>query len=138
MRLVHVSSLAAAGPSPDGTPLDEDALPHPVSHYGRSKLEGERVVREIKPDTVIVRPPVVYGPGDTGVFRILKSISRGWILQIGGGRRWFSAVYVDDLVDGLIRAAATDAPPPDELTSWRIPSRTRGPAWPRPPPASWA
>ena len=66
VRLVHVSSLAAAGPSPDGTPVDEDAPPHPVSHYGKSKLEGERVVRELKPDAVIVRPPVVYGPGDTG------------------------------------------------------------------------
>jgi dihydroflavonol-4-reductase len=103
--LVHVSSLAAAGPSPDGAPVDEDAPPHPVSQYGRSKLEGERVAREIKPDTVIVRPPVVYGPGDRGVFRILKSVSRGWMLEIGGGDRWFSAVYVSDLVDGLIQAA---------------------------------
>ena len=103
--LVHVSSLAAAGPSAAGTPVDEDASPHPVSQYGRSKLQGERVAREIKPDTVIVRPPVVYGPGDRDVFRILKSVSQGWMLEIGGGDHWFSAVYVEDLVDGLIRAA---------------------------------
>jgi len=109
VRLVHVSSLAAVGPSPDGTPVEEDTPPHPVSQYGRSKLEGERLVRELKPDAVIVRPPVVYGPGDTGVFRILKSVSRGWVFEIGGGDRWFSAVYVGDLVDGLIRAAVTDA-----------------------------
>jgi len=109
VRLVHVSSLAAVVPSPDGRPVDEDTLPHPVSQYGRSKLEGERMVRELKPDAVVVRPPVVYGPGDTGVFRILKSVSRGWIFEIGGGDRWFSAVYVGDLVDGLIRAAVTDA-----------------------------
>lgn len=106
VRLVHVSSLAAAGPSADGTPVDEETAPHPVSQYGRSKLEGERVVRELKPDTVIVRPPVVYGPRDTGVFRILKSVSQGWSLQIGGGERWFSAIYVADLVDGLLRAAS--------------------------------
>ena len=110
IRLVHVSSLAAAGPSPDGTPLDEDAAPHPVSIYGRSKLEGERAVRGLKPDTVIVRPPVVFGPRDTGVFRILKPISGGWSLEIGGADRWFSWIYVADLVDGLIRAA-TQAPP---------------------------
>jgi len=110
VRLVHVSSLAAAGPSADGTPVDEDAPPHPVSHYGKSKLEGERAVRELKPDTVVVRPPVVYGPGDTGVYRILKSISQGWFVQIGGGDRWFSAVYVHDLVDGLIRAACAGTP----------------------------
>jgi len=106
VRLVHVSSQAAAGPSPDATPVDEDTLPHPVSLYGRSKLESERVVREIKPDAVIVRPPAVYGPRDTGIFRILKSVARGWSLQIGGEERWFSAVYVGDLVDGLIRAAS--------------------------------
>lgn len=109
VRLVHVSSLAAAGPSADGKPLDEDAPPHPVSLYGRSKLEGERAVRAIKPDTVVVRPPVVYGPRDTGVLQILKSVSRGWMLEIGGGERRFSAVYVGDLVDGLLRAVGGPA-----------------------------
>ena len=125
VRLVHVSSLAAAGPSPDATPQDEDAEPHPVSIYGRSKLEGERVIRQLKPDTVVVRPPVVYGPRDTGVFQILKSVSRGWSLQIGGRDCWFSWVYVADLVDGLIRAA-TDAPP----------GRTYYLAYPKP--ATWS
>jgi nucleoside-diphosphate-sugar epimerase len=105
VRLVHVSSLAAAGPGADATPQNEDADPHPISLYGRSKLEGERAVRELKPDAVIVRPPVVYGPRDTGVFQILKSVSRGWSLEIGGGEHWFSSVYVADLVDGLICAA---------------------------------
>ncbi|HKE27163.1 MAG TPA: NAD-dependent epimerase/dehydratase family protein [Bryobacteraceae bacterium] len=109
IRLVHVSSLAAAGPNPDATPVTEDAAPHPVSAYGRSKLAGERAVRGLKPDAVVVRPPVVYGPRDTGVFKLLKSVSRGWSLEIGGGERWFSSVYVADLVDGLIRAA-TEAP----------------------------
>jgi nucleoside-diphosphate-sugar epimerase len=116
VRLVHVSSQAAAGPADAGqagsppTPLDEDADPHPVSIYGRSKLEGERAVRALKPDTVVVRPPVVYGPRDTDVFRLLKSVSRGWSVEIGAGESWFSAVYIHDLLDGLIRAAAADAP----------------------------
>jgi len=105
LRLVHVSSLAAAGPSLDGTPLGEDAEARPFTHYGRSKLEAERVVRRLAPDAVIVRPPVVYGPRDTDVFRILKPISQGIAFQIAGGERWFSAIYVKDLVDGLIAAA---------------------------------
>jgi nucleoside-diphosphate-sugar epimerase len=105
IRLVHVSSLAAAGPSPDGTPLGEDAAPHPLTHYGKSKLAAERVVRELVPDAVIVRPPVVYGPRDTDVFRILKPLSQGIAFQLGGGERWFSAIYVKDLIDGLIAAA---------------------------------
>jgi len=110
VRLVHVSSLAAAGPSLDGVPLDEGVEPHPVSIYGRSKLEGERMVQQLQPDAVIVRPPVVYGPRDTGVFRILKPVSRGWALQIGGGDHWLSVIYVDDLVDGLLAAAFPPAP----------------------------
>jgi len=105
VRLVHVSSLAAIGPSLDGKPIGEDAEPHPLTHYGRSKLEGERLVRELAPDAVIVRPPVVYGPADTDVFQLLKSISKGLVLEISGGERWFSAIYVKDLVEGLIAAA---------------------------------
>lgn len=105
VRLVHVSSLAAIGPSRDGRPVDEDATPHPVSTYGKSKLEGERIARELAPDAVIVRPPVVYGPRDTGVFQILKSVARGLVLEIAGGERWFSSIYVEDLVEGLLAAA---------------------------------
>jgi nucleoside-diphosphate-sugar epimerase len=105
IRLVHVSSLAAIGPSQDGIPVGEDAEPRPLTHYGKSKLEAERLVRELVPGAVIVRPPVVYGPRDTDVFQLLKSISKGWVLQIAGGERCFSAIYVKDLVEGLIAAS---------------------------------
>jgi nucleoside-diphosphate-sugar epimerase len=105
IRLVHVSSLAAIGPSRDSTPVGEEEPPHPLTHYGKSKLEAERRVRELAPEAVIVRPPVVYGPRDTDVFQLLKSISQGLVLEISGGDRWFSAIYVDDLVDGLLAAA---------------------------------
>ena len=81
IRLVHVSSLAAIGPSLDGKPIGEDAEPHPITTYGKSKLEAERVVRALVPDAVIIRPPVVYGPRDTGVFEVLKPISQGWALE---------------------------------------------------------
>jgi len=107
IRFVHVSSLAAMGPNAAGTPLTEDAPARPFTRYGQSKLEAERVVRAAVPDAVIVRPPVVYGPRDSGVFQVLKPISRGWALEIAGGERWFSAIYVQDLVEGLIAAAAS-------------------------------
>ena len=107
IRLVHVSSLAAMGPSCAGMPLTEDAEPHPLTHYGKSKLEAERLVRDLAPDAVIVRPPVVYGPRDTDVFQLLKSISKGLVLEISGGERWFSAIYVKDLVKGLLAALGT-------------------------------
>jgi dihydroflavonol-4-reductase len=105
IRFVHVSSLAAAGPSLDGAPVTEDDPPHPVSHYGKSKLEAEQIVRALLPDAVIVRPPVVYGPRDAGVLEILKSVAKGWRLEIGGADGWFSGIYVDDLVEGILAAA---------------------------------
>lgn len=108
LQFVHVSSLAAIGPS-TGAPVTEDAEPHPVTRYGQSKLEAEEAVRALKPDAVIVRPPVVYGPRDTGVLQVLKPLSRGWALEIAGGDRWFSAIYVKDLVEGLLAVASCPA-----------------------------
>ncbi len=105
VRFVHVSSLAAIGPSTDGTPLSDDAEPHPVTHYGISKLEGERIARALVPDAVIVRPAVVYGPRDTDVLEMFRWINRGFVLEISGGERWLQAIYVKDLVEGLLAAA---------------------------------
>ena len=107
IHFVHVSSLAAIGPSSGRAPVGEDDAPAPLTHYGQSKLEGERIVRSILPDAVIVRPPVVYGPRDTDVYQLLKSISRGLVLEIAGGERWFSSIYVADLVQGILAAART-------------------------------
>ena len=106
-RLVHVSSLAAAGPNPDGRPLDEDAPCHPLTHYGKSKLEGERLVRAsgMAARAVVVRPPVVYGPRDTDVLHLFQAARRGVMLSIGREERFFSLVYVKDLVEGLMAAA---------------------------------
>ncbi len=108
---VHVSSLAAVGPSPDGIPVTEDAVPHPPATYGKSKLEAERAVRELTPDAVIVRPAVVYGPRDTDVFKLLRSVSRGIIVEIAGGERYFSAIFVKDLVEGLLAAVRSPHAP---------------------------
>lgn len=106
-RLVHVSTLAAMGPSPDGNPIAEDFPPRPLTHYGRSKLEAEEALRNspLAPYAVIVRPPVVYGPRDTDVFQVFQTVRRGFMLQIGRQERFFSLIHVQDLVEGLLVAA---------------------------------
>lgn len=109
IRWVHVGSLASIGPSVGGNPVAEDDEPHPLTHYGRSKLEGERVARALIPQCVVVRPPVVYGPRDTDVFELLKSISRGLAVEIAGGARWAQVIYVKDLIEGLLLARRPDA-----------------------------
>jgi len=109
-RLVHVSSLAAVGPSPDRRPLSEDAPPRPITYYGRSKLEAERAVlaSPLAGRAVIVRPPVVYGPRDTDVLEVFRLIARGWMPSVGDADAAFSVIYVADLVDGLLAAAACE------------------------------
>ena len=89
--------------------MNEETEPHPLTHYGKCKLEAERMVRASRPDAVIVRPPVVYGPRDTDVFQMLKMVAKGWSLEMTGGERWFSAICVGDLAAGLVRLAASRA-----------------------------
>lgn len=108
--LVVVSSLAAVGPGAGGCERSEGDVGVPVSDYGRSKLAGEQVAAKYAgavPIT-IVRPPVVFGPGDRGVLEIFRPIAR-WGIHVvpglAGGERRLSLVYVDDLVDGLLLAA---------------------------------
>jgi nucleoside-diphosphate-sugar epimerase len=106
-RLVHVSSLAAMGPSPDGIPLREEAEPHPLTQYGKSKLAGEHALRRspVSGRATIIRPPVVYGPRDVDVYRVFKAAASGAQVKIGAPESYFSFIYVTDLVDGLLLAA---------------------------------
>jgi dTDP-4-dehydrorhamnose reductase len=64
VRLIHVSSLAAAGPAPPHAPRTEDDPPAPMTAYGRSKLEGEREVARVSEGAaVIVRSAWIYSAG---------------------------------------------------------------------------
>jgi nucleoside-diphosphate-sugar epimerase len=103
-RFVYVSSLAAVGP---GRMLDEDAPARPLSHYGRSKLRAEELLRG---RAVIVRPPVVFGPRDTDVLQIFRTVARGRMVQIGREPQCFSYIYVKDLARALEAAACAPAP----------------------------
>ncbi|MFQ5883140.1 MAG: NAD-dependent epimerase/dehydratase family protein [Candidatus Methylomirabilales bacterium] len=105
-RLVYLSSLAAAGPSADGHPLREPEPPRPVSHHGRSKLEGEKALKELGTSLpwVIVRAPVIYGPRDRDLLPFFQLAKRRVAFRLGG-RRVFSLCYVEDLVRSLYLAA---------------------------------
>jgi dihydroflavonol-4-reductase len=102
-RVVLASSLAAVGPSA-GAPRREDDPPAPVSRYGASKLAGESAARELADKVAItmVRPPMVFGPGDQHVLPAFQSATRGLGIDFGGT---FSMIYVDDLA-ALLRLAA--------------------------------
>jgi len=104
-RIVHVSSLAACGPSRTGQPVDESTPESPVSLYGRSKLEGEKAIRnwDQEIDITILRPPVVYGPRDEGMLQLFQVLAKGIELSFGG-RKWLSLIHVSDLTRGILEA----------------------------------
>ncbi|GEL71430.1 NAD-dependent epimerase/dehydratase family protein [Myxococcus virescens] len=107
-RLVYCSSLAAAGPSTPERPRREEDPPAPVSIYGRSKLGGEEAVRAFadRVPSVIVRPPIVYGPGDVEFLPSLLPMAKlGLALKSGFGPKRYSLIHVDDLCTALLAAA---------------------------------
>jgi nucleoside-diphosphate-sugar epimerase len=110
--LVVVSSLSAAGPCAGVLLRTEGDVPAPVSNYGRSKLAGEQAAMRFasKVPISIVRPPIVFGPGDRGVLEIFRPIAR-WGCHFVPGRRdsRFSLIHVDDLVEGLLLVAERGA-----------------------------
>jgi nucleoside-diphosphate-sugar epimerase len=108
-RFLLVSSLAAGGPSDGAAPRAEDAPARPLTWYGRSKLEAEREVLASGLQTVILRPPVVFGPRDRDVLGYFRMARRFLPVPGRGGRR-YSLIYAPDLADGLLRAAQTPCP----------------------------
>ncbi len=106
--LVFVSSLTAGGPSRPERARREEDPPAPVSHYGRSKLEGEAAVRALSDrlEATVVRPPITYGPRDRETLPPLFRMARlGLALKCGLGERVYSLVHVEDLADGILAAA---------------------------------
>jgi nucleoside-diphosphate-sugar epimerase len=102
-----VSSLSAAGAMPGEKLRTEGDPVNPVSHYGRSKRAGELVAEAWagKLPITVIRPPIVFGPGDSvtrGLFRSISNMNRHFVLGLG---RRVSVVYVENLVAAMIAAA---------------------------------
>lgn len=105
VRFVLVSSLAAYGPSTEEQPKRETDPAEPIEFYGQSKLEAERALEASRLPYTIFRPGGVYGPGDVDYFELFKQAEKGWSVFFGNRDRWFSGVYVDDLVDAILTAS---------------------------------
>ncbi len=107
-RFVHISSLASYGPSSPTKPHSETSERRPIEFYGQSKLEAERVVENMGKAVpwTIVRPSGVFGPGDVDYLNLFREVERGRNVYFGNRQRWFSAIYVDDLVDAILLATA--------------------------------
>ncbi|HEY6093506.1 MAG TPA: SDR family oxidoreductase [Gallionellaceae bacterium] len=114
-RLVYVSSIKVNGEETVGERrYDEYDVPAPQDPYGISKWEAEQALHRVAQETglemVIVRPPLVYGPGVKGNFaQMLRAVARGWPLPLASVVNQRDLLYLGNLVDALILCASHPA-----------------------------
>ena len=109
-RLIHMSSVRAMGEATlPGAPLRATDPPRPSDPYGRGKLATERALQAAALETgieiVILRPPLVYGPGVKANFRaLMRLVASGLPLPLAGIDNRRSLIFIDNLVDLVGRA----------------------------------
>lgn len=106
--LIHISSLAAAGPPPKGECQVESRIPRPCSHYGISKLVGEKSIieRSSELEATIIRPPFIFGEYDFYAFELFKMVRRTGLHLIPGlFDKPFSFIYGNDLCRVIVAVA---------------------------------
>jgi nucleoside-diphosphate-sugar epimerase len=114
-RLVYASSVKVNGEhTSGGRPFTESDQAAPQDPYGVSKWQAEQALLRIAHETgleiVVVRPPLVYGPGVKGNFiSLLAAIDKGMPLPLAGAHNARSLLYVGNLVDALIACATHPA-----------------------------
>lgn len=107
-RFIFISSIKVNGEQTQlGTPFTAEDTPAPDDAYGISKWEAEQGLQQLASETgmevVIIRPPLVYGPGVKGNFASMtKLVAKGLPLPLGAIHNQRSLVAVDNLVDLII------------------------------------
>ena len=107
-RFVFISSIKVNGESTEpGHAFTEADTPNLQDAYGQSKHEAEQGLRQLSADTgmevVIIRPPLVYGPGVKANFAsLMRAVQRGWPLPLGTVHNQRSLVALDNLVDFIV------------------------------------
>ena len=107
-RFIFISSIKVNGEQTlSGQPFTPDDTPAPEDAYGISKWEAEQELNHLATttgmDVVIVRPPLVYGPGVKGNFAVMtKLVAKGLPLPFGAIHNQRSLVALDNLVDLIV------------------------------------
>ncbi len=109
-RLVYLSSIGVNGSQCGAGVFTEQDPPSPYDAYTLSKWEAEKVLHGVSDETgleiVILRPPLVYGPGNPGNFlRLLEVVSSGWPLPLRTLENRRSLLFVGNLADAIIHGA---------------------------------
>lgn len=107
-RFIFISSVKVHGDvTPPGEAFCADDIPCPADAYGLSKWEAEKELSSLANETglelVIIRPPLVYGPGVKANFlTLLNLVDKGIPLPLGAVDNSRSLVFIDNLVDLII------------------------------------
>lgn len=105
-RFIFLSTVKVNGEKTAISYSEED-VPSPKDPYGISKWEAEEIIKRIACDTatevVILRPPLVYGPGVKANFlQLIKTIERGIPLPLASVDNHRSFIYLGNLIDAII------------------------------------
>jgi nucleoside-diphosphate-sugar epimerase len=111
-RFIYLSSIKVNGEGRK-EPYTERDIPAPGDHYGISKWEAEMVLQRVHAETnmevVIIRPPLVYGPGVKANFlQLIKIVNRGIPLPLSSVNNSRSVIYLGNLIDAIV--ACIDRP----------------------------
>ena len=104
-RFIFLSSIKVNGEATTVRPFTENDTPQPEDAYGISKWEAELALRAAAAsmETVVLRPPLLYGPGVKGNFlRLMRAIERGVPLPLGSIHNRRSVLSLGNLVDAMI------------------------------------
>ncbi len=106
-RIIYLSSVAVNKPLMMAGLLTEESECAPITLYGKTKLEAERLIKESNIPFVIARAPVVYGPYQPPVINkfFLDAVKKKKIYLIGDGENLRSLCFASNLTDGLILLA---------------------------------
>ena len=119
-RIVVLSSQAAGGPTPAGTPArTERHADSPITLYGKSKLELEQAIlgsHSERPITIL-RPPMVLGARDTATLPLFKMAAGLVRPKPGLGKKEYSFIAVEDLLEAVNASWESDARGPFYIAS---------------------
>jgi len=110
-KFVYCSTCGVHG-NVDHPPGGEDAPIQPADYYQQTKYEAEPIVldyvtRGLK--ATILRPAAIFGPGDTGRYRmIFRQLKRGWFPMFGSGQVLYHPLYIDNFLDAFVLAMEED------------------------------
>jgi nucleoside-diphosphate-sugar epimerase len=110
-QFVHCSTVGVLSHI-SNPPADETHPYNPGDVYQESKAEGEKLAlrywRDRSLPVVVVRPAMVYGPGDLRLLKLFKAIARGRFIMLGSGKTLAHFVYIDDLIQGFLKTASEE------------------------------